>query len=153
MAKLTWPDKYGIRPKGLIQYSDCSPSVSGQGSGCFRNPSNWQTCPLPDQSASSPSLLSWHKLLFQLPSTSSNVWVPWLARLDAFGDGFIYLNGHDIGRYSEGGAQHDYYLPESWLNLGTNAQNVITLCLRPGGRGASIQSAEIIPYSVYAEKR
>ena len=153
LAKLTWPDKYGIRPKGLIQYSDCPPSVSGQESGWSRNPSSWQTRPVPDQSTSSPPLLSWQRLSFQIPSTSSDVWVPWLARLDAFGDGFIYLNGHDIGRYSEGGAQHDYYLPESWLNFGTNAQNVITLCLRPGRRGVSIQSAEIIPYSVYAERR
>ena len=152
LAKLTWPEQTGIQPKGMLQYSDCPAGIAGQWSQVFQKAQGWQTRLIPDRSTPSQALLTWHQLSFQLPSVPSSDWVPWLARLDAFGDGFIYLNGHDIGRYQESGAQHDYYLPECWLNPGTNGQNVITLCLRPGSRGASIQSAEIMPYQVYAEK-
>jgi hypothetical protein len=153
LAKLTWPEKSGIKPKGMVQYSDRSDGIAGQWYKNFQNGSDWQTYPIPDRSNPAQALLTWHQLSFRLPSVPSGNWVPWLARLSALGDGFIYLNGHDIGRYQETGAQHDYYLPECWLNSGTNGQNVIILCLRPGSHGASIQSAEIMPYYVYAEKR
>ena len=38
----------------------------------------------------------------------------WL-RLSHKGDGFVYLNGHCLGRCYEHGPQKEYYLPECWL--------------------------------------
>ena len=79
--------------------------------------------------------------------------MPWLVRLNATGNGFVYLNGHCIGRYWEQSKQRDFYLPECWLSFGPGGQNVVALCLRPLEKGTAVESAEVMPYTVYAEKR
>ena len=86
---------------------------------------------------------------FKLPSTKSHVWVPWRLHLNANGNGFLYLNGHALGRYWQAGPQHDFFLPECWLE----SENEVTLSLRPVDKGASIQSASVEPYADFAEKR
>ncbi len=83
--------------------------------------------------------------------TRPGVWVPWHVRLNACGNGFIHLNGHAIGRYWEAGPQHDFFLPECWLNFG--GHNNLTLSLRPLDHGAAIQSAVVEPYAESAEKK
>ena len=149
LVAVTWPETAGIQPDRPLEYSDLAQGVSGHWQEETSAESAWGTHALPEQPSSSNSLLTWHRLSFQMPATSSGIWVPWLVRLHALGDGFIYLNGHALGRYWEAGGQNDYYLPECWLNSGK--PNVITLCLRPGKTGSAIQSAEIIPYAAYAE--
>ena len=54
------------------------------------------------------------------------VWVPWRLHLYATGNGFLYLNGHPLGRYWEAGPQHDFFLPECWLNFGPGQSNQLT---------------------------
>ena len=97
--------------------------------------------------------LSWYRMNFSLPPPQSGVWVPWRLHIVASGNGFLYLNGHPLGRYWDIGPQHDYFLPECWLHFGSGQQNNITLSLRPTKEGAAIESAIVEPYSDFAEKR
>lgn len=88
-------------------------------------------------------LLTWYRIEFELPEAAS---VPWRLLLDASGNGFMWLNGHDIGRHWEIGPQREYYLPECWLNFGR--KNVLMLGLRQTVNGAEIRAAEVSPYPV-----
>jgi hypothetical protein len=115
----------------------------------------WKTVSFGDDAPSSPddSLLQWYRMHFQLPAVKPGVWVPWHVRLEANGNGFLYLNGHAIGRYWQAGPQHDFFLPECWLHFGAGQTNHLTLSLRPLEQGASIQSAVVEPYARFAETR
>jgi hypothetical protein len=104
-------------------------------------------------SVESNALLSWYRLEFKLPVSKRGIWTPWRLRLNATGNGFLYLNGHPLGRYWQAGPQHDFFLPECWLNFGEGQGNNVTLSLRPAGKGAAIQSAVVGPYAEFAEKR
>jgi len=91
-------------------------------------------------------LLTWYRLEFNLPATSPNTWVPWLLRINSSGNGYMYLNGHNLGRHYELGQQRDFYLPECWLNFGNDKKNVIMLGLRQTSHNAILRAAEIRPY-------
>ncbi len=101
---------------------------------------NWDR-PQPDV------LLTWYRMKFTLPPANPGIWVPWRLHLEATGNGFLYLNGHALGRYWEAGPQHDFFLPECWLNFGNSKANNITLNLRPIDRGADIKVATVEPYA------
>ncbi|HTV62334.1 MAG TPA: beta-galactosidase [Verrucomicrobiae bacterium] len=105
----------------------------------------WQPVAIGSGAPPSGGLLRWYRMTFQLPPARSGVRVPWRLRLDATGNGFLYLNGHAIGRYWQVGPQHDFFLPECWLNVGART-NVIALSLRPLDRNAAIQTAIVEPY-------
>lgn len=99
------------------------------------------------------NLLTWYRMNFQLPPPQPGVWVPWHLRLRARGDGFLYLNGHSLGRYWQAGPQWDFFLPENWLNFSPGKTNVIALDLFPVNGSVSVQSAAVEPYKDFAEKR
>ena len=40
--------------------------------------------------------------------------------LSGFGKGFIFLNGHNLGKYWYVGPQQTLYVPASWLKKGVN---------------------------------
>ncbi|NCD72457.1 glycoside hydrolase family 35 protein [Mucilaginibacter agri] len=40
--------------------------------------------------------------------------------LSQFGKGFVFLNGHNLGKYWEIGPQQTLYIPAGWLKVGTN---------------------------------
>ena len=105
------------------------------------------------ESAADNSLLTWYRMRFSLPSPRPDIWVPWRLHLVATGNGFLYLNGHPLGRYWDIGPQHDFFLPECWLKFGNGSTNVLALNLRPTATGAWIQSAAVEPYSEFAEMR
>jgi hypothetical protein len=111
---------------------------------------DWSNVPIGgNSSAPENTMLAWYRMNFRLPSTKSHVWVPWRLHLNANGNGFIYLNGHPLGRYWQAGPQHDFFLPECWLE----SENLLTLSLRPVDKRASIESASVEPYADFAEKR
>jgi hypothetical protein len=149
---LTWPLTAGIQPDGPIQFSDQPVGIKGRWFQGASDEAEWTMKSLPESPSPDQSFLEWRRLLFQLPVLQDNLRIPWLVRLFVRGAGNIYINGHQLGRYSENGGQHDFYLPGCWLENGNKVDNVITLCLRPGVNGAGVQSAEIIPYTVYAEQ-
>ena len=107
-----------------------------------------------DAPAGKPAALAtWYRMNFVLPQPATNAWVPWRLLLDSSGNGFIYLNGHALGRYWDVGPQREYYLPECWLHFGAGKTNTLALCLRPTEKGALLRAAEVAPYSDYAERR
>ena len=95
------------------------------------------------------SLLSWYSYSFTLPEQPHGVWFPYHLRLEHSGNGFIYINGHCIGRCWQKGPQREYYIPECWLNMG--GENRLVVSLRPTSDGVDIQRAEIIPVTWVAE--
>jgi beta-galactosidase len=46
--------------------------------------------------------------------------------------GYVWVNGHNLGRYWKIGPQQSLFLPATWLNQGTNS--VVVLDLEPGER-------------------
>jgi beta-galactosidase len=46
--------------------------------------------------------------------------------------GYVWVNGHNLGRYWKIGPQQTLFLPATWLNQGTNS--VVVLDLEPGER-------------------
>ena len=82
---------------------------------------------------------------FSLPAQpSAPLWV----RLRHTGNGFVYLNGHCLGRCYEAGPQTEYYLPECWFN--TDTPNTITVTLIPSELGAEIQEMSLVGYATQA---
>ncbi|HEY8903574.1 MAG TPA: beta-galactosidase [Chthoniobacterales bacterium] len=92
------------------------------------------------------ALFTWYRLEFELPDTAVAISVPWRLLINASGNGFMWLNGHDIGRHWEIGPQREFYLPECWLNFGKGKRNVLVLGLAQTINGATIRAAEISPY-------
>ncbi|NWK55093.1 beta-galactosidase [Verrucomicrobiaceae bacterium N1E253] len=96
-------------------------------------------------------LLTWYRLEFELPAEDPKVWVPWLLRINASGNGYMWINGHNIGRHYQHGQQRDYFLPGCWLKFGQGQKNVMMLGLRQTSHGAQLKAAEICPYPDAAE--
>ncbi len=99
------------------------------------------------------ALLTWYRLTFALPEKNPAMWLPWQLHLEAGGNGFLYLNGHCLGRYWQAGPQRDFYLPECWLNSSPGQPNVIALDLRPVNKGVTLQCAVVEPMVQFAENR
>ena len=97
------------------------------------------------------ALFSWYRMEFELPAADPKVWIPWMLRINASGNGEMYLNGHDIGRHFEAGPQREYFLPGCWLFTGPGKRNVLTLGLRQTVNGAVVRAAEVAPYPDAAE--
>ncbi len=100
-----------------------------------------------------PVGLTWYRMKFDLPAADPHVWIPWNLNLDASGNGFIYLNGHFLGRWWQIGPQRSYYLPQCWLNFGPGQSNVVTMCLRPTDTAAKLNSAQVSPQQNLSEIR
>jgi hypothetical protein len=105
------------------------------------------------RTAKDSAQLIWWRMNFELPAPMAGVWVPWQLHLEASGNGFLFLNGHAIGRYWQAGPQRDFFLPECWLNFGPGKTNDLTLSLRPLEQGARIHAAVVEPYAKFAEYR
>jgi hypothetical protein len=153
----------GKAPEALALHWQVSGDTAGS-LGKWQDPalddSKWESVALnqppangPESSATVPVNLVWYRLHFALPSPDAHVWVPWKLHLEAAGNGFIYLNGHALGRWWEIGPQKDFFLPECWLNFGPGTTNVVTLCLRPTKGSPSVSSATVLPYRDFAETR
>lgn len=97
-------------------------------------------------------LFTWYRIEFRLPEADPAVWVPWMACINASGNGYMYLNGHNIGRHWEAGQQREFFLPECWLRFGQQ-KNVLVFGLRQTANGADLHAVEIRPYPDAAEVR
>ncbi len=94
------------------------------------------------------ALLTWYLMQFDLPEKGS---APWLLHIEANGNGFVYVNGHCLGRYWQAGPQHDFFLPDCWLHFGPGTGgNKVALDLRPVDKGVSLQAVAVAPDSSYA---
>ncbi|MES2775081.1 MAG: beta-galactosidase [Bacteroidota bacterium] len=91
------------------------------------------------------ALLTWYRSEFVL-AANAGPGATWRLLINASGNGYIYLNGHNIGRHWEVGPQREFYLPECWLRFGKGERNVITLGLRQTVNGAVIKGMEVRKY-------
>ena len=55
----------------------------------------------------------------------------WL-HIEQQGNGFVYVNGHCLGRCYDYGPQHDFYIPDSWLHH--DDENHVAISLMPNGK-------------------
>lgn len=111
----------------------------------------WHERALPDEAGPAEAgLLTWYRCAFELPGVDAGTWVPWVLRLSASGNGFLYLNGHCIGRFWEAGPQRDFYLPECWLNGAGQGGNAVVIGLQTVDGRVGIRSAEIVPLREFA---
>lgn len=114
--------------------------------------SGWDVVEVNTDAKPAPAaLLTWYRFEFELPATKPGVWVPWHLKLNAKGNGFIYLNGRCIGRTWEVGPQRDFYLPECWLNFGPGKKNAVAVSLIPEPKDAVIFEAVVAPSTDFAE--
>ncbi len=88
------------------------------------------------------ALVTWYRVEFTLADSSSQS--KWLARINASGNGYMWLNGNNIGRHWEIGPQREFYLPECWLKFGKGEKNVLVFALRQTDSGALIKAMEIV---------
>jgi hypothetical protein len=93
--------------------------------------------PVPD------ALLTNYRMEFELPSQGQGVTAPWRLHLEANGNGFISVNGHCIGRYWQVGPQHDFFVPDCWLNVGPGETNNLNLELRPVDKGVALHAVSM----------
>lgn len=98
-------------------------------------------------------LFTWYRIEFELPAQKKDEWIPWMARINASGNGYMWLNGHNIGRHWEAGPQREYFLPECWLQFGKGKKNVLVMGLRQTANGARLKAMEIAPRGDMAEIR
>lgn len=99
------------------------------------------------------SLHKWIRAEFETPPEQPGVWVPWGAVIHASGNGFVYLNGHELGRYYDAGLQRRFYLPQPWLKTGPGEKNVLTLSLNAAEGEPGLLGLELTPISDQAEAR
>ena len=83
---------------------------------------------------------------FELPDSTTET-ETWMARIKASGNGYMWLNGHNIGRHWEIGPQREFYLPECWLNKEKGNKNVLVFGLRNTDSGALLKALEIASYT------
>lgn len=83
-------------------------------------------------------MLKWYKYTFDTPAGDVSTLH---LRLEQCGNGFIYVNGHCIGRCWEQGPQREYYIPECWLNK--NKPNVVVISLRPTAQGVAVNNISL----------
>ena len=130
--------------------------------------SNWRVSllhPSPEAENHGGSLdgarhVGWYRLHFKLPPVTKQAWVPLKLRLTIQnGDGFLYLNGHPLGRWWQQGPQTDYYLPECWLHRDSDNVAVVSLTgtQHPDTNGSpppdGVVDARILPYDDLSEVR
>ncbi|HTN19731.1 MAG TPA: beta-galactosidase [Pelobium sp.] len=114
----------------------------------------WKPVPLKlSPGSATQSLMTWYRMQFELPLPKHGLWVPWHLRLEAIGNGFIYINGHCLARYWQVGPQRDFYIPETWLYFGKGKVNTIALSLRPVDEEVYVRDVRIVPDNAFAEFR
>ncbi len=91
------------------------------------------------------AMFTWYRAEFTFPENGGEH--TWRLLINASGNGYIYVNGHNIGRHWEGGGQREFYIPECWLNLEPGQKNTITFGLRQTINGAVIRAMEIASYT------
>ncbi|MDR3692684.1 MAG: beta-galactosidase [Fimbriimonas sp.] len=98
----------------------------------------------PTDGTKSGHLMAWYKMNFSLPAKRADEATRRLL-ISTVGNGFIYLNGHLLGRIWQQGPQREYYLPENWLNW-DDRPNDLTVCLRPVKGVEALQAVEVAAY-------
>ena len=76
--------------------------------------------------AEHPKGPAFYRATFELKQTGDSY-----LNASGWGKGYVWVNGHNLGRYWRIGPQQSLYVPAEWLNKGRN--EVVVLDLDPSG--------------------
>ncbi|MGH9405718.1 MAG: beta-galactosidase [Terriglobia bacterium] len=113
----------------------------------------WQSASL-GGAASETSLIPafcWVRAKFTLAPPAEGWSIPWNAAIDADRDALLYLNGRFVGRYAAAGPQSAFYLPEPWIQWGS--ENLLTVIVAYTDQPQHIKSLRIAPYPEFSTRR
>ena len=82
-------------------------------------------------------LITWHTATFAPVPADATAHL----HLEHTGNGFVYVNGHAIGRCWQEGPQRDYYIPSCWLY--TDRPNHVAVSLRAATQAAAVSSISL----------
>jgi hypothetical protein len=128
----------------------CGETMSGPSKNAWSASGFKRVLVAKDAAPAPDAMLTWYLAGFELPQQGPGATAPWHLHLEANGNGFIYVNGHCIGRYWQVGPQHDFFIPDCWLNFGSGKANGLALDLRPVDKGVSLQAASVVPDPTFA---
>jgi hypothetical protein len=95
---------------------------------------------------------TWFRATF--PLTNSQEWFsPLKVTIDADRDALIYVNGKFIGYYRTIGPQTDFYLPEPYLFINGNQQNILTVVLAFTEDVRSLKKLVVSPFTKFATRK
>lgn len=111
---------------------------------------SWRRIPVGQKPPAREGNVVWYRAKFSLPKVEG--WnIPWRLVLHASGNGNIWLNGLHIGRYQEQGPQHEFYLPECWLNF--EGENLLAIALWSTEGVPTITVLRVEPYDDFAVRK
>ncbi|MGQ9463674.1 MAG: beta-galactosidase [Candidatus Fervidibacter sp.] len=111
---------------------------------------SWRKISVGQKPSAREGSVVWYRARFKVPKFEG--WnVPWRLVLHAKGNGNIWLNGIHIGRYQEQGPQHEFYLPECWLDF--NGENLISIALWSTEGVPVITTLRVEPYDEFVVKQ
>ncbi len=95
---------------------------------------------------------TWFRARFPLASHSE--WMcPWNVTIASGRDALLYLNGRFVGFYRTIGPQTKFYLPEPWLHLDGETQNVLTVVLAYTDKPEALSQLTIAPEAEFATRK
>lgn len=94
----------------------------------------------------------WIRAHFSLDQPPEEWTIPWKAIIEADRDALLYLNGKFVGRYETIGPQHEFYLPDPWINWGASG-NILTVILAYTESPQHIKTLSVSPYSEFSARR
>ncbi len=94
---------------------------------------------------------TWFRANFLFPKKNENWNAPWKLIFEADCDALIYLNGKFVGRSVTQGPQHEFYLPEPFLELG--GQNTLMIALAHTDDPRHLRTLQVAPYPEYTVRR
>jgi hypothetical protein len=115
----------------------------------------WQQVSSGDASSSTTLVpaFCWLRGMFTLEQPPDEWSVMWKAKIDSDRDALLYLNGKFVGRYVTAGPQRAFYLPEPWLQFGSQATNILTVVLAYTDQPGHLRAIQIAPYQEFATRK
>lgn len=95
---------------------------------------------------------TWFRGRFAVASRSE--WIcPWSVTIASDRDALLYLNGRFVGFYRTIGPQTKFYLPEPWLHLDGETQNILTVVLAYTDNLQALSQLTIAPEADFAVRK
>jgi hypothetical protein len=95
---------------------------------------------------------TWFRATFSM--TADPQWFcPWKLAISSDRDALIYLNGRFVGFYRTIGPQNEFYLPEPYLHLDGNEENILTVRVAYTTNPGTIKQLVVAPYAEFASRK
>lgn len=94
----------------------------------------------------------WFNAAFAVPETA-NWFCPCNITIAADRDALLYVNGRFVGYYRTIGPQSSFYLPETFVSLGIEPRNILTVMLAYTDNLNAIKRLVVSPYMEFAARK